>query len=193
MEDRRWLDPKRSTRRVGPGPPFLSLESFRDFELQFEWRISRAGNSGVKYRIQRIWPFRPEDLQTGKPDLMPVTIEALESGTAIGFEYQLTDDENAPDALDSPSRSSASLYRLVAPRKPGPVKAGSVHASRIKIVRSRFEHWLDGRRVAAGSLDSGAVRALLRRTEPLVRRSSKRRPMSSRSTTACSSTSLRMP
>src|SRR5438270_2909814 len=26
--------------------------TFRDFELVFDWRISPAGNSGVKYRIQ---------------------------------------------------------------------------------------------------------------------------------------------
>ena len=30
----------------------LTKEKFRDFELQFDWKISRAGNSGVKYRIQ---------------------------------------------------------------------------------------------------------------------------------------------
>jgi hypothetical protein len=139
-----------------------TLESFRDFELQFEWKIAKEGNSGVKYRIQRVWPFQPEDLQTGKPDLLSVTLDALESGTAIGFEYQLTDDENAPDALDSPYRSSASLYRLVAPRKSRPVRAGTPHSSRIKVVGADFEHWLDGRRVAAGDLTSVAIRTVLR-------------------------------
>lgn len=143
------------------GRRLATLESFRDFELQFEWKIAREGNSGVKYRIQRVWLFKPEDMQTGKPELLPVTIDALESGTAIGFEYQLTDDENAPDALDSPSRSSASLYRLVAPRKSRPVRAGTVHSSRIRVVGSRFEHWLDDRQVAAGDLASESIRSVL--------------------------------
>src|SRR5437764_14494312 len=30
----------------------FSQQTFRDFELEFDWRISPAGNSGVKYRIQ---------------------------------------------------------------------------------------------------------------------------------------------
>src|SRR5437879_13815294 len=30
----------------------FSSQTFRDFELVFDWRISPAGNSGVKYRIQ---------------------------------------------------------------------------------------------------------------------------------------------
>src|SRR5438270_11261548 len=30
----------------------FSRQTFRDFELEFEWRISPGGNSGVKYRIQ---------------------------------------------------------------------------------------------------------------------------------------------
>src|ERR1051326_570579 len=31
----------------------ISKESYRDFELKFDWRISEHGNTGVKYRIQR--------------------------------------------------------------------------------------------------------------------------------------------
>src|SRR5690242_15551552 len=30
----------------------FSQRAFRDFDLVFDWRISRGGNSGVKYRIQ---------------------------------------------------------------------------------------------------------------------------------------------
>src|SRR6202035_873073 len=30
----------------------FSKQTFRDFELVFDWRISPAGNSGLKYRIQ---------------------------------------------------------------------------------------------------------------------------------------------
>jgi hypothetical protein len=138
-----------------------TLESFRNFELQFEWRIAKEGNSGVKYRIQQVWRFRPEDMDTGKPLLLPPTLESLQAGTAMGFEYQLTDDENAPDALDSPSRSSAALYRIVAPRKPRPVVAGTLHSTLIKVSGDRFEHWLDGERVAEGGLRSDALRAVL--------------------------------
>ena len=30
----------------------FTLDTFRDFELEFDWKISPGGNSGVKYRIQ---------------------------------------------------------------------------------------------------------------------------------------------
>jgi hypothetical protein len=32
----------------------ITKESYGDFELKFDWRISPGGNTGVKYRIQRI-------------------------------------------------------------------------------------------------------------------------------------------
>ncbi len=143
------------------GRRLTTLESFRDFELSFVWKIDREANSGVKYRIQGAWQFQPKDLETGEVIRMSPTLSNLQKATALGFEYQLADDENTPDALDSPARSSAALYRLVAPRKAGPVKAGTVHSSRIKVVGSRFEHWLDGVLVAEGDLASEALRALL--------------------------------
>jgi hypothetical protein len=146
----------------GNGRRLATLESFRNFELQFEWRIAKAGNSGVKYRLQRIWEFAPEDLETGAVKLIPVTLETLEKGTALGFEYQLTDDENAPDALDSPSRSTAALYRLITPQKSSAIVAGTIHSSRIKVVGSRVEHWLDGTQVLEVDLRSAMVRAVLR-------------------------------
>ena len=144
------------------GRRLATLESFRDFELQFEWKVSKAGNSGVKYRIQRVWQFEPEHLDTGIMKLAPVTLQTLEGGTALGFEYQLTDDENAPDALDSPVRSSAALYRVIAPQKVRPVTADTVHSSRVRVAGSKVEHWLDGKQVLHGDLRSDGVRAALR-------------------------------
>ena len=143
------------------GRRLATIESFRNFELQFELKIAKRGNSGVKYRLQGVWRFSPEDMETGRVVVVPPTVEALQSGTALGFEYQLTDDENAPDALDSPARSSAALYRIAAPRKPHPVVAGTVHSVRIKVSGDRFEHWLDGERVAEGDLRSASIRSIL--------------------------------
>ncbi|MCX6605435.1 MAG: DUF1080 domain-containing protein [Acidobacteria bacterium] len=144
------------------GRRLTTLESYEDFELSFTWKIDREGNSGVKYRIQGAWQFQPQDLETGAVTRLPPTLENLRISTALGFEYQLADDENTPDALDSPARSAAALYRLVAPRKAGPVKAGTVHTSRIKVVGSRFEHWLDGGLVAEGDLAGEGLRGVLR-------------------------------
>ena len=34
----------------------FTLDTYSDFEMEFDWKVSEAGNSGVKYRIQdRVW------------------------------------------------------------------------------------------------------------------------------------------
>ena len=40
-------------RALAAGPPvdLITRERFRDFTLQFEWRLPRGGNSGVLYRV----------------------------------------------------------------------------------------------------------------------------------------------
>src|SRR5581483_11994621 len=63
-----WVDPRQKTppgdawtiedgclkanRRPHITEDLFSQQTFRDFELVFDWRISPRGNSGVKYRIQ---------------------------------------------------------------------------------------------------------------------------------------------
>ena len=39
----------------------FSQDTFTDFELMLEWRISPRGNSGVKYRIQDHWFIAPKE------------------------------------------------------------------------------------------------------------------------------------
>src|SRR6202030_1553641 len=43
--------------KTTPKPPItedlITRDSFGDFELKFDWRISARANTGVKYRIQR--------------------------------------------------------------------------------------------------------------------------------------------
>ncbi len=149
----------------GEGRRLFTLESFQDFELQFDWRIAPEGNSGVKYRLQgaQVQPASPDpDVVVAGSRLEPPTLRSLQQGFAVGFEYQLTDDERAPDALDSPLRSTAALYRLAAARKPAAVQAFTEHHSRIRVVGWSFEHWLDGVLVLKGNLKSEALQATAR-------------------------------
>src|SRR3984893_4327078 len=73
----------------------FSAQTFRDFELEFDWRISPAGNSGVKYRILgHLWvPRQPSarekfELQVERAYLNRV-VERPEKGQdyIVGFEY----------------------------------------------------------------------------------------------------------
>src|SRR5271156_3571457 len=63
-----------------------TLESFRSFDLQFDWKVLKAGNSGIKYLIQKVDEW---------------TNAAGRQARARGLEYQLADDAD-PDAASDP-------------------------------------------------------------------------------------------
>lgn len=117
----------------GGGGDLVTRETFTDFELRWEWRVARGGNSGVKYFI---------DEKRGAP---------------IGHEYQLIDDAAHPDAAHGPKRQTAALYDALPPRHAPVRPAGEVNESRIVVRGTRVEHWLNGRRVLQYELGSPAL------------------------------------
>lgn len=88
--------------KVGPEvkirEDLVSRETFRDFEMSFEFRLSAAANTGVKYLVQKHIP--------------------LSSGHdyAVGFEMQLIDDNGHPDARRAERRAGAMYGHLLRPR-----------------------------------------------------------------------------
>lgn len=113
------------------GGDIVTEEEFSAFELQFEFRITPGANSGVKY-------FVTENEQS--------------SGSAIGLEYQVLDDEKHPDAKMGVvgNRTMASLYDLIpslkmdqAKRKPGEWNKGMIRV----YPDNRIEHFLNGYKV----------------------------------------------
>lgn len=104
-----------------------TVETFRNFELQFDWKLPEGGNSGVKYLIQKVDEWKNA---------------AGRQARARGFEYQLADPAN-PD-VDGPRRSTASLYSLLPPAPDAVMRRGEFNHS-VLIVRGRHvEHWLNG-------------------------------------------------
>ena len=112
----------------------ISVRTFTHFDIEWEWRIARGGNSGVKY-------FVLED-----------------RAAAIGHEYQLIDDERHPDAKIGPHRQTASLYDVLAPSNRPLKAAGAWNTSRVLVDGLWVEHWLNGRRVLRYELGSPALR-----------------------------------
>lgn len=140
----------------GRGTPLylLTRESFRDFELEFEWKAAPGANSGIKYRFQGYWV-------DGKLAESPAGPKRIEP---VALEYQITDDEKHPDAIGQDSHSTAAIYEYVAARKTGPAKADVWHRSRIVARGLHIEHWLDGRKVVDVDLDSPDVQAAFARS-----------------------------
>ena len=131
-----------------------TVEVFRDFELEFEWKMKANGNSGVKYLVQKVDEWTNKDGRQAR---------------ARGLEYQLA-DENGPDVTDA-SRASGSLYSVIAPVPHVVAKIGEFNRSRIVVNGERVDHWLNGTRVVSfGMGDAGVVKQLreLRKGDDLV-------------------------
>src|SRR5262245_55548042 len=99
----------------------VTIDTFNDFDLRFDWVISVGGNSGVKYLV----------------------VENRDG--PIAHEYQVIDDVKHPDALIGPHRATGALYDVIAAPANKPLKpAGQVNSGRILLSGNHVEHWLNG-------------------------------------------------
>jgi hypothetical protein len=131
------------------GGDLMSIDSWLDFELAFEWKVAPGANSGVKYNVS-------EEMSTANPP----------GRAALGFEYQVLDDDLHADALNGPNRTAGALYDLAGPT-PGkrlrPV--GQWNEARIVFRQGHGEHWLNGAKVVQYDLDSIDFRTRFERSK----------------------------
>lgn len=125
------------------GGDIVTVSEFENFELVFDWKLVKGGNSGVKYLVQKAWAspgYRPHLSPDAKRRAML---------RATGPEYQLLDDA----ALNRRKRgweysSCGSLYLLYKPVADKPLRrAGEWNTSRIAVRGTHGEHWLNGVKV----------------------------------------------
>ncbi len=138
----------------------FSQKTFRDFELEFDWRISPRGNSGVKYRIQdHLFVPREPGLKFEaqvERAFANRKNQRLDQGQdyVIGFEYQMTDDSANPDAKGNGKHTAGALYDMVAPSSAATRPVGEFNHSRIVVRGNHVEHWMNGVKVVDSALDS---------------------------------------
>jgi hypothetical protein len=127
------------------GGDLMTETVFGDFDLRLEWKVSPGANSGIKYNVS-------EKMSTSHPP----------EYAALGFEYQILDDERHPDAAAGPNRTAAALYDLVAPSDDKVARpVGEFNAARI-VMRGDFgEHWLNGQLVLEYDIGSSRFDSLL--------------------------------
>ncbi len=110
----------------GKGGSITTIKAYRDFEMKFEFKLSIAGNSGVKYR----------------------------SLANLGFEFQILDDKRNKDNIN-PKNRMGSIYQLVAASDDKKMKpVGEWNTGRILAKGNRIEHWLNSEKVASLELES---------------------------------------
>jgi hypothetical protein len=127
-----------------------TADTFRSFDLTFDWKLLKDGNSGVKYLIQRMDEWVNKEGRQAR---------------ARGLEYQLADDHNS-DAASDPSRVTASLYSVFAPSPRIPFAIGAFNHSRVIVHGDHVEHWLNGTKVLEFELAQPEVNRLLLSMRP---------------------------
>lgn len=124
-----------------------TMKNYRNFECEFEWKIAKGANSGVKYLV---FGMRPNPL-VGRID--------PEVPKALGFELQLIDDSSVADAKLHPSHGTGALYLYQAPANLPSLPINTWHRAKIVVNGRRLEHWINGVKVVEVDLESPALRA----------------------------------
>lgn len=135
----------------------FSAASYRNFELEFEFKLEPGANGGIKYLVQGpvTGILRENRWISGvESDARPGELYAE---GAQGLEFQIVDDD-ADEAKDA-KRRSGSLYSLVAPSEPPPIGPGVFHRGRIVVNGDKIEHYLNSKRVLAIVLGSPEMEA----------------------------------
>jgi hypothetical protein len=127
------------------GGDIMTVDAYENFELVLEWKVAPGANSGIKYNVDE-----------GMSGSVPPPFAAL------GFEYQILDDDLHPDAQNGPNRTAAALYDMIAPddgKRLQPV--GEYNEARVVFRDGHGEHWLNGVKLVEYDLGTDRFEGLL--------------------------------
>ena len=123
--------------QTAEGGDLIFAHKFKNFELQFEYKVSKGGNSGVLYLAQEVTSTDDQ----GNQIIEPIYISAP--------EYQVLDNANHPDAKlgKDNNRQSASLYDMI-PAVPQNAKPfGEWNTGKIMVYKGTVVHGQNGENV----------------------------------------------
>jgi hypothetical protein len=115
----------------------ITTREFDDFELTWDWRIGKGGNSGVKYFVTE------------------------KNESAIGHEYQVIDGAHPDAGLREGRRQTAAFYDVLAAPGAQPRPTPSFNTGRVLVKGNHVEHWLNGAKVLEYELDTDKLRAAI--------------------------------
>jgi hypothetical protein len=125
------ITPDGALTRAASAGDIVTVDQFDSFDLMFEWKIAPGGNSGVMFHVT----------------------EDLAAPWQTGPEFQILDNSGHADGA-KPETSTASDYALHPPTRDLSKPAGSWNQSRLLVNGKQVEHWLNGEKVVAYTLES---------------------------------------
>lgn len=132
------------------GGDIITIDKFSQFELELEFMLTPGANSGIKY-------FVDPELNKG-------------TGSAIGLEYQLLDNQLHPDAKEGVggNRTLASLYDMIPAYNLSENNSnirfngiGNWNKARILVYNNHIEHWINNLKVVEYERGSQIYKALV--------------------------------
>lgn len=108
------------------GGDIITKNKYGQFDLTFEFRLTKKANSGVKYLFTK-----------------------YDEGGWLGNEYQVLDDDFHPDsnAGRDGNRKTASLYDVIPAGKKTMKPTGEWNEGRIVVKGTQVSHYLNGKKV----------------------------------------------
>jgi hypothetical protein len=129
------------TKNVG-AEEMVTRQSFGDFELAWDWRLSPGGNSGVFFRAT----------------------EEYDKIYWSAIEFQLLDDSLAEDNKDSTHLAGAAYGFFAPPRHVAHI-GGNWNSSKIVARGSHIEHWMNGRKTLDYEINTPEWNAMVAKTK----------------------------
>lgn len=146
-DDINWETEDSTLTTSGGNGDIITKDTYGNFELEFDWKISEGGNSGVMYLVQE--GDHGEAYHTGP-------------------EYQIIDAENFSEKhggeLDETQVTGAN-YGLDVPEGQKPKPAGEWNHGKIVVNDGHVEHWVNGEKVVEYELRSDEWREKVQQTK----------------------------
>ncbi len=113
------------------GGDLIFSYKFKNFILEFDWKVEKGSNSGVFYLAQEVSAKNSK----GVEKIQPIYISCP--------EYQILDNDNHPDALlgVDGNRKSASLYDMIPAKPQNFTKFGEWQKGRIMVYKGTVVHY----------------------------------------------------
>ncbi len=129
--------------KLFPGGDLMTIETFENYEFSIEWKVGKGSNSGIKYNVS-------EELSMSRGG----------KHSALGFEYQVLDDEGYTGSL-KPTQKAGALYDLIPPQPKVLNPVGEFNKSKIFFQGNHGDHWLNGKKLLEYEIGSARMDSLV--------------------------------